>query len=410
MNDNPHGDWDRLFEQLPLDTTGRDEHREALRTRIVGVRPGAPATLHPLKLKKIGHILMTYKIPHWTVAATLIIGLVWLISFSTARAFAIDELVENVMKARTARYDMTATIVGQPAYKMKAYYLEPGHSRQELENGLINIADWNAGKLMNLDPENKRATVLNLTKQPEEAQDKMPGNQFEMVRDLLRQAQQDPDTEIESLGEKQINGTTAVGFRFTLGIQPMTIWADPESRFPVTIEATMVGPPKTTVLMTNYEFNVELDAEMFSVAIPDGYDVMETDVDASRPTESDFVASLRLGSELTDGEFPGGFDAVAIAGYIATYLSKKGMTGDELTPENMQEAMRIGRGFQFALTRGTESDAHYAGANVKAGDAERPIFWYKPKGAGAYRVIYADCSVRELDDAPAVAGAVKLTP
>ena len=411
MNDNQHHDWERLFEQLPLDTTARQEHRAALKSRL-GARPGFLATLNSPRLKKIGDILMTYKVPHWTAAAIIVIGVVWLMSLSNARAFAIDELVENVMNARTAKYDMTATLVGGPTQKMKAYYLAPGHSRLELENGSINIADLEAGKLVSLDPKNKRATVLNLTNRPAAARDQMAGNQFELVRDLLHQAQDDPDAKIESLGEKQIGGRTMIGFELVVASQHMTVWADPETRFPATIAATMAGPPETTVVMSNYEFNVKLDEDMFSVAIPEGYQIMETDLDASQPTEDDFVAALRLGSEVTDGKFPDGFDAVAIASYIAKYVIKKGVKPDQLTPENMpmQEIMKISRGFQFAVTRNNESDAHYAGAKATAGDANQPIFWYRPKEWQAYRVIYADFTVRELDEAPVVEAAVKLTP
>ena len=66
-------------------------------------------------------------------------------------------MVENLVKARTARYDMTAAITGGPTHKMKAYYLEPSRFRQELPNGAINIVDWHAGKMVGLDPNTKQA-------------------------------------------------------------------------------------------------------------------------------------------------------------------------------------------------------------------------------------------------------------
>jgi len=135
---------------------------------------------------------------------------------------------------------------------------------------------------------------------------------------------------------------------------------------------------------------------------------MQTDVDVSPPVEKEFITALRMCCNSTN-EFPDGFDAVTIAKYAATYLHKRGISKDEgPNRDQMQEVMRIGRGFQFAMTLPAESDAHYAGAGAEQGDADRAIFWYKPADSTKYRVIYADFSVRESDAAPEVPGAKKL--
>ena len=46
------------------------------------------------------------------------------------------------------------------------------------------------------------------------------------------------------------------------------------------------------------------------------------------------------------------------------------------------------------------TDKHYAGKDVKFGDKDRPVFWYKPKGKNHYRVIYGDLQVKIADKAP----------
>ena len=40
-------------------------------------------------------------------------------------------------------------------------------------------------------------------------------------------------------------------------------------------------------------------------------------------------------------------------------------------------------------------DWHYAGDGVKLGDAEKVIFWLKPKGSETYQVLYGDLRVVE---------------
>jgi len=43
-----------------------------------------------------------------------------------------------------------------------------------------------------------------------------------------------------------------------------------------------------------------------------------------------------------------------------------------------------------------EGEWHYAGKDVKLGDAETPIFWYQPKDSETYRVIYGDLHVEDV--------------
>ncbi len=412
MNDRLNDDWESLFEQLPLDTSVREEHRESLKARVLGAHASVSTPRsHRRGLKDLGKILMRYKAPHWTAATILVICMVWLARNGSTPAFAVDEVVENFMNARTARYDMTVTVIGQPPRKMKAFYLAPSHFRQELINGLINVSDWKAGKMVGLDPNTKHATVINLVNIPEDAKQKMQANQFDMVRESLRKAIADSDTNVESLGEKEFDGRTLVGFRFKTGSQPMTVWADPRTKYPVRIEAVIAGPPETKIVMTNYEFEIDLDKSLFSVTVPEGYRVVETDVDVSPPNEQDFITALRMCGKASDGKFPDGVGPAAIASYVATYLVKQGITKDQgPTAEQMKEVVRIARGFNFALTQPAESDAHYAGAGAKPGDGDRAIFWYKQADSTKYRVIHADFSVKMSDVAPEVAGAQKLIP
>jgi hypothetical protein len=42
---------------------------------------------------------------------------------------------------------------------------------------------------------------------------------------------------------------------------------------------------------------------------------------------------------------------------------------------------------------------------VKRDTPDTPIFWYRPKDAKTYRIIYADLSVREADAPPSVPNA-----
>jgi len=62
----------------------------------------------------------------------------------------------------------------------------------------------------------------------------------------------------------------------------------------------------------------------------------------------------------------------------------------------MELAMKLGPGFIFVQLLKAENDWHYVGKNVKLGDAESPVCWYRPEGSETYRVIYGDLSVKDV--------------
>ena len=282
MNDRLNDDWKNLFEQLPLDTSAREEHRDDLMIEVFAAYESDP-TPQPQRprLKDKGRFLMKYKVPHWTSAAFLIACAIWFVRYESPSAFAIEKVVDNVMNARSARFDVLASITGQPTLKMKGLFLAPNHYRQELENGDIIIYDSQALKIVSLHPKTKQATVFNLLNITEEAKRSMQSNEFDMVRESLSKAISDPDSNIESLGKKKLDGRTVVGFRLQTKLQSVTVWADSRTKYPVRIEATMPGPTQTKVVMTNYEFNVKLNKSLFSIIIPQGYHVTKTDIDLS---------------------------------------------------------------------------------------------------------------------------------
>jgi hypothetical protein len=76
---------------------------------------------------------------------------------------------------------------------------------------------------------------------------------------------------------------------------------------------------------------------------------------------------------------------------------------------NMKKVMEvqipIQRGLMFALALPTDANAHYAGKGLSFGAADTPVFWYRPKEAKTYRVIYADLSVRDAAEPPSVPNA-----
>jgi outer membrane lipoprotein-sorting protein len=414
MQEHSRYPLETLLGQVPVDDGVRPGHRDALRERALADFDQAAAVRRPLPLRqqftRFGRFLMTHPAPRWTVLCVALIAAAGLLFWpdEDRQAFALEQMIDSIVEAKTAKFHMTVTFEGQPEQTMTAY--SKGQKlRQEMTNGFVNIADWTAGKMVGLDPSNKTATVFNLKNMP---QDKRTGNQFEQLRVQLKEAMEKPDSKIEKLGTREIDGRQAVGFLFETVPHDLKVWGDAKTGLPLRIESTMPGPPQAVVSMSEFQFNLPLDDSLFSTAPPEGYTVHSMDMDASLPTEKDLITALRLAAELSDGEFPDALNTLTVPKIFAgmAEIEPGKAPSDEQMQGLMQKAVTLGRGLQYAITvsQMQNFEAWYGGEGVKLGDAEQPIFWTRPRGEATWRVIYGDLSVKEDQSLPQVEGAQQL--
>jgi len=411
-------EFSQLLRGVPVDDSVRAEHRDALRERVLAVfdEGAASATFPRWQLAwNQGKELMRRPLPRLVavVSACVVIGSVWLFMpgrQSTAQAF--NKLAETLVAAKTARFEMEVAAEGQPKQIARAYYLAPGRFRQEVKfiNDMVNISDLPEGKMVTIIPSAKRVMVMNLKGQPK---NKKFESEFDRLRELLSNSRDAKDAQYERLGEKEIDGRRAVGFRYDSPLAAATLWGDPATGYPIRIETVWSGVPRTEVTMTHFEINVELKASLFDTTPPAGYTVQSLDVDMANNSEQGLINALKTASELGDGELPDSLDAMGITKLITKAAFKIGSkAGKQPSDENVQKLMKasmaMGMGIQFAIELPESADAHYAGHGVKLNTPSRPIFWYKPEGAARYRVIFADLSVRDEDVAPQVPGATRI--
>jgi hypothetical protein len=264
------------------------------------------------------------------------------------------------------------------------------------EQEAIVISDLLKGKIVTLMPLQKRAYVIEMENMPED-QDQSEFNMFAQIRNHILEAQESEDASVEFLGEHKINGLTTIGYRVKKPSIDMTIWADPQTKLPVQMTNTM-GP--TTYTITDIVFDVELDESLFSLEIPDDYTVHTRQVDASEPTEEDLINMFRTWAEYMDGSLPSAFEMNVLSEFMRYQRKKMKDQGIEPTEESVLDLQNVvqelNRGGMFVMALPAESDWHYVGKDVKFGEAEKPIFWYKLKGSETYRVIYGDASIKDV--------------
>ncbi len=400
-------EFKKIIARLNIDTEPNPAHRETLRRRMLSVfnKTAQQSQKPTTPLGVLWRTIMKSPITKIAAAAVIIIAVLIGIHQFGASTPAFADIVRPLLTARTATYKMTVNMKDIPAQTIEGMFMEPSRMRQVMPGGNIQIIDMPQGQMITLMPAEKKAMIIEMENLPENKQGQI--NMFHAIRKLIQKAQENENESVEFIGEQIIDGVNAIGYQVEdLGMD-MTVWADAKTLMPIRIEYSMGGMMgmEATVIMSDIVFDVELDESLFEV--PEGYDVQTMQIDASLPGEEDFIQTLRLWTETTDGKFPSELNMKVVFGefFPKAFTEKTGLkfekdkTPDFSDPkfkEFMETLTKVNRGIMFAYTLLEDADWHYTGEDVEFGDTETAIFWYRPKGSETYRVIYGDLNVKDV--------------
>jgi hypothetical protein len=298
------------------------------------------------------------------------------------------QVVQPILNANTAILDI---ILGNEEDNVPVIHdmVMGSRIRRTMSNmpEVVSIIDLEKGKILTLTTPAKEATYIDLKGLPS-----IP-NYMDRLRNVIRKLQDSPDFSFEELGEQDIGGQKLICFRAANPQLDVTIWADPRTVMPVRIEQ-IEGQMK--VICKNLHFDAPMDESLFSMEVPEGYKLKQTEIDLMGATEQDFIEGLRIRAEVFgNGTFPEG---VAVEDYLKeapAFGRKMGELGLSEKEQN-ELGMKLAKHLLFIRFFKGEGEWHYAGKGVKLGDAGTAIFWYQPKGAETYRVIYGDLHVEDV--------------
>jgi len=227
-----------------------------------------------------------------------------LIDSQNGAAFA--SVIEKLVAARTASFDLSIEFGEQPAQTSSFLYDADGHIRQNMANGVVNVIDYNQGKVLSLDPKTMTATLGDVSNGSFHSAMR---DIFETFHDMLAEAIDIADGDVLSLGTTTINGRSAYGYQIETSVQKpglywqgkgtLTIWADAETDFPLELQwySTMTN---ISVTISNIGLDMCIDTTEFGIDIPEGYNspaspkpVEPNDVPAQK-TETEKVADPNL--------------------------------------------------------------------------------------------------------------------
>jgi hypothetical protein len=335
--------------------------------------------------------IMNNKLTKLTAAAAFVIALFLghTLIFSTGSSVTWAQAIEPILTASTAEFDIVigAEDSGTPIIHDMVMGSRIRRTAAGLDDS-VAIIDLETSRILSFSETKKEARYVSLEGLPS-----IP-NYMEHLKSVIVMLQESPEFVIEDLGVQQIDGREVVGFLAKHPRAEITLWADAETGLPVRIEQNE-GQMRTTC--KNMEFDVPMGEELFSMEVPEGYTLHEeTTLDLQAGTEEAFIEGLRLVAEtFNDGRFPEG---VAVEDYLkqAPDVAKQ----IESMNLNSAEETALGQTIQNYLLftrffRG-EGPWTYRGQGVMLGEAETPIFWYRPKDSATYRVIYGDLHVEDV--------------
>ncbi len=338
----------------------------------------------------IWKIIMRSPVIKLATAAVIIVLVAAGIHFlaGTTESVVWADVVRPILTARTVVFNVEGEnvpitrVMNMGTQQVRGEVLSPdGKTVQAI------VIDFDASRMLQLIPSKKTAVLIDLKDVPEK-----PENVLEELRNIVTEIQNDPNVSVEPLGEKEIDGRIAKGFRATGPDGELTVWADPQTALPIRIEQKW---RQVQFVYSDFQFDIEMDESLFSMEIPEDYSELPSgELPIESSTEQDLVESLRIWAEvILDGVFPRDLSTQVYQDDVNKNREKFAKLRKE---ERLELAMKLGPGFIFFNLLKAENDWHYVGKNVKLGDSESPVCWYRPEGSETYRVIYGDLSIKDV--------------
>jgi outer membrane lipoprotein-sorting protein len=342
---------------------------------------------------EIGRIIMKSRISKIAAVLLIIVSVVVGIHFlGSTESLAWADVVQPILTARTVIFNVVMTegenapinrVMNMGTQRVRMEMLSPDGKTVQV----IIIVDYDTSQMLELIPDQKTALLIDLKDVPEDIPD---DNILETMRSGITELQNDPDVSVEPLGEKEINGRNAKGFRATGPDEEFTVWADPQTALPIRTEQKW---RQLQFVCTDFQFDVEMDESLFSMEIPEGYSAPPMgELSIAGGTEQDLVETLRIWAEvILDDVFPEDFSGQV---YVDDVNKNRKKFAKLQQHEKVELGLKLAPGFIFVQLLKAENDWHYVGENVKLGDAESPVCWYRPQDSETYHVIYGDLSVK----------------
>lgn len=314
------------------------------------------------------------------------------LTFENSESLAFADVLNEFANVSAGAYTTTTFDQGKPHLQARTYYA--GSSLMRVDTGApgnppvsTSISNWDKRKMVLLSHPSKECIVFNLTGQGATPRQSTRTSIFDELRQI-------PDSGVESIGTKKIDGIDAVGFRANRAGVSYDIWAAPDTHRLLLVERENDTIKGLKSEIRDFEFDAKYDDSLFNLEPPEGYKVVDGQtLEVTVPSEESFINFLKTHAEEAEGSrfLP----SLSAADIKKAGTTPKAVAKDLTLSEGIKRSGELSAGLTFVGQMTPENDFHYAGGGVALGESQKPICWYKPTGRKNYHVIYGDLSVKE---------------
>jgi len=330
--------------------------------------------------------------------------------FGSLESVAWAELADRVAEIRTCIFRGHATVTGGPdgettrQTEMEVFVSSEYGSRADTYvDEKLQMTQYMLpaeGVMISVVPEQKKYMRIVLTDELLEKMQRQGNDPREMIRQFM-------SAEYAELGRDVINGVEVEGIETT---DPKVyggvfedfvarLWVDVETDLPVRMEMEMqmgsgAGLMQMSMVMDGFEWDVELEPDIFEPNIPADYTLM-ADMEFPGQDEGSAVQGLRAFAEITDGRYPSSMTMMAIMQEAGKVLKSMGIDknkepSQEETQKLINKMMLLQAPYIFynQLVQENKDPAYY-GDRVTAEDADAVLMRWKVSD-DEYRVIFGD--------------------
>jgi len=189
-------------------------------------------------------------------AAVVAVAMLWL-PFGSAPAVAFEKIQEHFRDFRTLRFEVEQRMNGRLVMKSRVSVTHDGNVRTDVGDDITVIVNSTKRQVLTL-MHSARVAIPSPLDEPATKDDAL--RWLKDIRDFQGEAKVLPRARL-------ICGHWAHGWELATAGGPMVLWATDEG---LPLEMTM-GSSTPIELSFNFEFDMPLDAQLFSTEIPAGY-------------------------------------------------------------------------------------------------------------------------------------------
>ncbi len=358
------------------------------------------------------------------IAAAAVIIIVVIVGasqfFGSLESVAWAELADRVGRIRTCFFRGHSTvIIGTDGENTRETEMEVfvsseyGFRSDTYADDKLQMSQYTLlaeGVIISIIPEQKGYMRIVLTDEHLEKRQRQGNDPREMVRQFM-------SAEYAELGRDVINGVEVEGIETT---DPNVyggvfedfvarLWVDVETDLPVRMEMEMqmetgAGLMQMSMVMDGFEWDVELEPDIFEPNIPADYTLMAEVEMPGMKDEGKVVQGLRAFAEMTDGRYPSSMTMMAIMQGAGKVLKSMGIDknkepSQEETQKVINKMMLLQAPYIFYTQLVQENkDPAYYGDTVTADDVDAVLMRWEISD-DQYRVIFGNLTAENVSAA-----------